>query len=242
MTEERIITLATPARTALSALFGATFTFLLFFVLAHFEKRAPADEPAAFVDLQSIVLPPPPPPPPAASRSEPEQPPQDIVPLTGIDIESSDSGVKIAVAPPEVAFAMPPARPIPPASISLGNLSTLMKPGAAPSFDEGHVFQQNEVDQIPVAINKEAPNVPYIISRGASELRVVLLIVLERDGRASSVRIAKSSGNASFDILVADTVQSRWTFTPAVRKGKNVRCLLQQAFTIRFGARSPFQL
>lgn len=231
----------TPAQTALGALFGVAFTFCLFFLLAHLERKSSEESAPSFVDLQTISLPPPPPPP-SAARSDPMTEPQDVVPLTGIEIESSAGGVKIAVAPPEVAFAMPPARPIPPAAISLGSLSTVVKPGSAPAFDEGHIFQQNEVDQVPVALTREAPNVPYAVYRGAPELSVLLLIVLEADGRASSVRIAKSSGNPAFDTIVAETVRTRWAFSAAVRKGKNVRCLLQQSFRIRFSARSPFQL
>lgn len=225
-------------------MFGALFSLVLFSVLARFQGKAEDNGDGDLVELHSLSLPvpPPPPPPPSSNTQELQKLPQDTMPLSGIDIEASNSPVKIAVAPPEVAFAMPPARPVPPAAISMGNLATVIKPDMEPSFGAEHVFQQNEVDQVPVAINRESPNVPYIIRRDAEQLRTQLLIVLEADGTVSSTRVVESSGVPEFDSLIAEAVLRRWTFNPAVRRGKKVRCMLMQAFTIRWSSRSPFQL
>src|ERR1039457_1809004 len=84
---------------ALCLSLGAGLTFVLFMEIAHFEMVkavAPPPEIEALRAVSAIFEPPPP-------KVEDHPEPLDIsMPLTGIDIEASDSPVKLAVVPPDL--------------------------------------------------------------------------------------------------------------------------------------------
>jgi hypothetical protein len=53
--------------------------------------------------------------------------------------------------------------------------------------------------------------------------------------------VVESSGNAKFDEIFARTVRDQWLFSPAIRRGKKVKCLAQQWFRVNFTSGSPFE-
>jgi protein TonB len=107
----------------------------------------------------------------------------------------------------------------------------------APNFD--HVFQTTEVDQKPAVLANSAPFIPIDLHRGVQSLRVVLLMVVDAKGQPGNIRVLTSSGRPQFDNLIAKCVQDEWKFSPAVKKGRKVKCLVQRAITIRWTS-SPF--
>jgi TonB family protein len=229
-------------QTALSFVLGIGFTFLLFLGIAHFEKASPDAAVTEIEDLTTVAIPVQPPPPPTEQPREVHEE-ASSVPLSGLDLSPSDSPIKISVSPPELDFIMPPAQLAPPATIAVGSLIGTFKPDISTDFDASHVFQQNEVDRIPTVLYREVPSIPSRVRHNAGELRVVVLIIVDANGVVSSVRAFKPSGTPEFDTIIVQDVLNKWSFTPAVRKGKKVRCLLQQAITIKWSDnRSPFQI
>ena len=61
-------------------------------------------------------------------------------------------------------------------------------------------------------------------------------------GAVTAIRVVKPSGNAEFDTIVVECVRDEWVFSPAVRKGKKVKCLVQQLVWYKWTAGSPFTI
>ena len=220
---------------------GAGFTFLLFFTLARLGSDGPAKSTPVIEDLRlvSVPLEPPPPPPPPA---DPTPTAAELPPLAGLESGATDSSLHVAVVPPDLAtFA--PAPPLPPRTLApFMQFHPEFKPRADLAADGQHVYRESEVDQPPTAIVRVAPTVPGHLFGDARSLRVDLLLLIEPNGTVSSVRVARSSGKPEFDAIVAQTVKEDWEFTPAIRRGRQVRCLAQQPFRVSLGSGSPYEL
>jgi TonB family protein len=224
---------------ALCLALGVGFTFFLFMGIAHFEMVRTAAPAPEIEDLRavSVVTEPPPP------RVEEHNEPLDVtMPLTGIDIGASDSPVKLAVIPPDLDKLVPPADLPPRATIQFGQLLTDLKPRTGVSGDFQHVYQQNEVDQPPMAIVKTIARVSNRVRENSDSLRVTLLCVIDTEGAVTSIRVMRPSGNAQFDAIVLDCVRDEWQFSPAIKKGKKVRCMVQQLVWYKWTSGSPYTL
>jgi TonB family protein len=213
------------AEEAVSILLGAVWTLGLFVGLAWFERAQPADLKPDVEDIHMASVPPDPPPP---KPQEQVLDPQVTAPITGIEIAHTDNQVKIAVVPPDLDKLIPPSELPPRATIQFSQLLTDLKPKAGADFDYQHIFQQNEVDQAPRAIVKTIARVTKNMRGESSELRATLLLIVETDGQVSSIKVIRSSSNKQFDKAVMECVRDEWEFSPAVRKGKKVRCMVQQ--------------
>jgi TonB family protein len=229
----------TPAASAagpalLSLLFGLGFTLALFLGIAHYARTAPARPPPAPDDL-AVAVPPPEPPPPPVLRPA-------AVPasLPGFTASPSDSPVRIAASPPNPE----PYRPedlsrIPPPNAHLGALLANYRPTMEAFADPGHIYSPAEVDQDPAALIRVVPQVGSNVCGDAQQLSVTLLGVVGTGGRVSDVRVERSSGRPRFDsLIVADFEQ--WGFSPAIKDGRKVRCLVEQVITVRNLPGSPF--
>jgi TonB family protein len=121
-------------------------------------------------------------------------------------------------------------------------LHSELKPKAGIETDPRHIYQQAEVDQRPRSLVRAVPPIPRDVRGSASTLRVNLIMLIGMNGQPENVRIAETSGNSAFDAIVAKTVLNEWRFSPAVRRGKKVRVLVEQAFRINFtGGGSPME-
>ena len=104
------------------------------------------------------------------------------------------------------------------------------------------LFQQSEVDKIPTVLSRPNPIIPSWVRQGAESLRVVMLLLVDQNGAVKSVRVLESSGNPEFDAIITRDALEAWVFTPAIKKGKRVRCLVQQYTRVNWtGSRSPFE-
>lgn len=225
-----------PGSGLLSLLLGAGFTFGLFLGIARFDRTTPAEPPADILDLRAVSIQEPPPPPRETPR---EQTPIETT-LTGFESAPSDSPVQIAVPPPDLASLLPPPALAPPAVIQVGQLYTDLKPKMDITAMGDHIYQMAEVDQVPRVLNQVIPRIPPSVRRGADMLRTSLLFVVDANGEIKNVRVVSSSGNPDFDAIILSNIKE-WTFSPAVRKGKKVRCLLQQAVIIKWTGGSVFE-
>lgn len=218
---------------------GVAFTFGLFLALANIETTGDQAHTATIMDMPVVALPVEPPPP-VPKLSEPVQTLDDPPPLTGIDIGSSDSAIKIAVVPPDVAALLSENQPPPKALVSLSHLSFVPKPKVGMQIDLTRIYQQSEVDRLPRAVIRVAPNVPSSLFGDASSLAVELMLLIDATGHAQGVRVMKSSGSPTFDEIVAKTVKDQWVFSPAIKRGHKVRCLVSQYFRVNISGGTPF--
>ncbi|HVU33406.1 MAG TPA: TonB family protein [Opitutaceae bacterium] len=219
---------------------GVVFTFGIFSALAHLDVIQPPAPAADITDLVTVPLlfeaPAPPPPAPA----EPAEAVR--VPLTGIEAGPGDSPVRIAVVPPELAAIFPASAIPPPGTIELGRLFPDLAPKAESAVDLQRVYLRSEVDRRPTVLVREEPRIPERVRQNAPLLRVTLLILVDRQGQVVNVRLLQSSGNPEFDRIVSESVKNTWTFTPAIKQGKAVRCLAEQLVTVKWSPPSPFEV
>jgi TonB family protein len=234
-----VVDASSPAQTALSVVLGAGFTLALFMGMAHFSIIRQVAPQAAIEDLRSVALPFEPPPPLPASPAEQEPVPEMAV--TGFDFSPSDSPVKIAVSPPSFNDLVTSNEVAPPANIRIGQLNGEFKPRIGLAVSPQHVYQRTEVDNPPVVLFRAVPPISQRLFGDSAELRITLLFVVEPDGAITNVRVAKSSGIPDVDTIVTENVQHEWGFAPATKKGRKVRCLLEQLFRIQLPRASHFQ-
>jgi len=227
------------AQNSLCLALGAGFTLALFLGMAHFSGAKPAATSAPIEDLRVVAAPFEPPPPPRVAPKDPE-PAADQMMVTGFELSPSDSPVKIAVSPPNLSDLSPTMQLAPPANIQIGQLHGEFRPKMTLSFDVQHVYQKTEVDSPPTILFRGVPAIPQKLFHDTGELRVTLLFVVEITGAITSVQVEKSSGVPDADAIVAETVQNDWGFTPATKKGRKVRCLLEQPIIIRLPRQSKF--
>jgi outer membrane biosynthesis protein TonB len=230
---------ASPARwEAASWAAGLGFSFILFSTLARLGGVAGGSREPEIADLAVVSFPVVEPPPP--KPAQPPAPEEPAPPLVGIEAGPSDSAVKISVLPPDLAALLPPQPPR--ATVALGRIAADLKPRAEVEMDARHVYQQSEVDERPRAVVRAAPPVGNFL-RQAPSLSVDLLLLIGVDGHAESIRVIRSSGQPEFDALVGLTVRDGWVFSPAIKRGRKVRCLAEQSVTVTMGgSQSPFDV
>lgn len=223
----------------LSLAAGAAFTLGLFLAVAGFEDAGPPPVEADFADLRALSLPLEAPPPRPL-----EAPPagESAAPFAGLEIGPTESPVKIAVVPPDLRELIPAPAAAPAAVIQPARLYTDFKPRTELGGDLSRIFQAHEVDKKPSVISRPAPRIPPLVRDRAETLRVTLLVVIDPRGAVTSIRILQSSGNPRFDAIIVGDVRDAWVFSPAVKRGKNVRCMIQQSVRVNWSSDSPFEL
>jgi len=222
---------------AASLLAGGAITLGLFIAMAHFEAVEIPEPVAEIQDLRVISIPMEAPPPrPTTERAVAAE---GMAAIAELAIEAApDSAVRVAVVPPDLAALYPPEEGIPPARIEVSNLFTEFKPDTELETSAQRIYQQSEVDRIPTVKSRSAPFVPPIVRGNAEMLRVTLILILDTRGTVTSVRLMKSSGNRYFDNIIVDSVKTTWEFTPAMKNGRLVRCMVQQTVTVAWERRS----
>ena len=220
-----------------SLLAGGAITLALFGAMARVESVEPPPVEPEIQDMRVISIPMEAPPP--RPTTERVAAGEGMAALAELAIEAApDSPVRVAVVPPDLASLYPPEDQIPPARIEVSNLFTEFKPQTELAVSSQRIYQQSEVDRIPTVRYRTAPFVPSIVRGQAEMLRVTLILVLDTRGTVTSARLMRSSGNRYFDNIVLDSVKSTWEFTPAMKNGKLVRCMIQQTVTVKWEARS----
>lgn len=218
-------------------LLGAGVTLTLFFGVAHF---AALDEPApetGFADLRAMSLPMEAPPPRPV-----ETPPVAVAatPFAGLEVSATDSPVRIAVVPPDLSQLLPATTTAPAAKIEPAQLFTQFKPRTDIGGDFSRIFQQHEVDQRPTVLSRPKPYIPPVVRGNAETLRISVLLLIDTHGAVNSIRVLQPSGNEHFDAIILRDIREAWVFTPAMKNGHKVRCLVQQNVRVVWSGGSPF--
>jgi hypothetical protein len=226
-----------PFARAMSLLLGVGFTMALFVGIAHYQRTEPRNLQPDLDELRVAIVPPEPPPPPRVLDpvSEP-----DVAPMVGFELDPSDSGVKIAVSRPEAAVLLPEDLSKAPPIGARVDFWASYRPRMDVLSDPNHVFDKSEVDQVPTVLARTNPEVPSEIAGGAVYLSCALLAIINADGAIGSIRLETSSGNPRFDALIAENFRD-WTFSPAVKGGRKVRCLIEQAIRVKCSPDSPLE-
>ena len=224
-------------RTTLSLLLGTGFTLALFLGIAHYEKAAPPSPSRDLDDLRVAVMPVTPPPVPVT----PTETMPDVVPMLGFEYSPADSPVSLAVSPPDLAQLLPEdLSKAPPVGAQFNLRLADFKPSLSHVQDTQYIYQRSEVDQPPAVLERPGPHVSSRVRDNAPELHVRLLVVIDPNGVAGNIRLTKSSGNREFDALMVEYIKE-WVFSPAMKGGKRVRCLIEQGITIQWRKGSPFE-
>ncbi len=228
---------AAVAAEAAALVLGAGFTLGLFLSVAHFQAtEAPEPEPD-LAELHALSVPLETPPP----RPVETQPVvAAAVPFAGLEIGASESPVRIAVVPPDLAALLPATESAPAARIEPAQLYSEFKPKTEIGADFSRVFQQHEVDQRPVVVSRPKPYVPPVVRGKADSLRISVLILIDTRGAVSSLRVLQGSGNKHFDEIILHDIRHAWIFSPAMKRGHKVRCLVQQNVRVVWQGGSPF--
>ena len=218
---------------------GLGFTFALFAGIAYFERSDAESAPEQIEDLRQMSIPLDAPPPKVTEVAAATAPP---APLAGIELAPSESPVKINVVATDFAALVDETTVAPSAVIRQEPLYTNLRPQIdTGTGDFERVFQQYEVDQKPSVLARPNPYIPSVVRGKATTLRASFLIIVNAKGGVDSIRMLSSSGNSGFDKIVTNDIREAWVFQPASKKGRKVRCLLQQAVRVSWTAGSPFE-
>jgi protein TonB len=226
---QKRLVMATLAAIAVLAAFIAVTAFL--------SVRA---NPIAKKSVDVSFRPPPPPPPPAKIENPPAPPPPKKV------AAPKPAPVEVAapapmVAPKELPKAPPPeaAQPVAAVQLAVGGTGTGVVPAtggeAAPSEDDspapveakaaagGPMNIPEEADPPEPDENNAAPEYPEAARTTGQEARVVLKIVVEKDGSVGRVTVLK--GEEPFSAAAIAAVKT-WRFTPAQLDGQPIAVFL----------------
>jgi TonB family protein len=102
------------------------------------------------------------------------------------------------------------------------------------------IFSRNEVDQEPMVVYRVTPKLNAKSVSKMTTPRVMLLLVVNTDGSVGEMRLMQGSGEEDFDQTIIDAVRE-WQFSPAILKGRKVRCWVEQKVTVKVSAASPFE-
>jgi protein TonB len=204
--------------------------------------RAPRESgPVAEINTAHLVtLPFDEPPPPPREQAPPE--PGPIVGPMRLEISrEAASAVQIQVPellPLDTEMPPPPARAVVAARFGLPN--SIARPVDIDDLSARRIFSRNEVDQPPVVVYRVKPKLSEKRVSKMTTPSVVLLLMVDTDGSVGDVRLMHGSGEEDFDQTVTEAIRE-WQFSPAILKGRKVRCWVEQRVTVKVSDATPFE-
>lgn len=145
--------------------------------------------------------------------------------LESIRVELDIPALETSAISVDIDFTLPLAGTVPlsglPAAEPAGSLT-------APS---GGALSLGEVDELPRPIYAPAPRYPSGEKRRGIEMKVLVRIVIGRDGRVLSAEPLNKSVKAEAFHAAAVRAVKRWTFSPCKKGGAPVSCVADQPFT-----------
>jgi len=225
------------AHRLLALLAGLCFSALLFLGLAVLQHQKIESPPVEYRDLAGVSIPVPPPPP--VVRQEPVVREPSPLPTLGLAASASDSGVHIAASPVLPDAPLEPEIP-PTAYIRTDFGPVAARPEAQIDRPElNQVFEKSDVDQPPALIYRRVPRFSRSQMDTLKGGKIGLLFVVGVDGRPTGIKLMRSSGLEEADGMIMRCVRD-WEYTPAVRKGRKVRCWVSQIINFEIGNGDPF--
>jgi protein TonB len=219
---------------------GLACAGLILIVLAFLRApRAPGPATEVYTALQ-VNLPFDEPPPPPREQAPPE--PGPIVGPMRLEIaREAVSAVHLQVPdllPLDTDLPPPPARAVVAARFDLA--SSITRPVGVNDLQDQRIFSRSEVDQRPMVVYRVKPKLSGKKVGEMTTPRVVLLLVVNTDGSVGEVRLMRGSGEADFDQTVIEAVRG-WQFSPAILKGRKVRCWVEQMVSVKVSEATPFE-
>lgn len=221
------------ARHVLSAAAGIGFTLLILVALARApESVVERPQPVLQVVHSVESLEPPPPPPQQFGRGAPA-----LSEPSPIEMAPSSSPVKLTVPLVPIAQTIPNApKVLPEFEVGL-SFRPRMEASETGQF---RVFRRFEVDQVATVLYRKAPRIPREMVEKLSDPRVMLLFIVNLEGRVEGVRLLHSA-EPRFDGLIIEAVK-QWRFRPAMKDGARVRQWVQLPVRVVLRDGDPFHL
>lgn len=132
----------------------------------------------------------------------------------------------------------PPARAVVAARFDLAK--SIARPVDVEDLSARRIFSRNEVDQRPMVVYRATPKFSGQRVAKMATPSVVLLLVVNTDGSVGDVRVMRGSGEEDFDQTMIDTIRE-WRFSPAILKGRKVRCWVEQRVSVKLSGANPFE-
>ncbi len=214
---------------------GFLITAALFSTMNPRRSMEKTEEVPSFDAREVFVVAPPPPPPTKVVSEEAEASGEPGT--VAFEAERSESPVKIMATPMSLEDITRSQRPGATIRPSYGLAAPRVEKGSG--VDYSRTFQSSEVDEKPVVLSRQQPRGLDATMKGVLALRVVVLVLVDQNGIPRTAKLLSSSGNPKFDQQWLETMP-QWEFSPAIKKGKKVRCWVEQAVTVRTGAGNPF--
>lgn len=215
---------------AAGLLAGGGISFLILLALAA-AQNVTADGPApGFEDLRTVVFPPPPPPPRPVVAVSPQPPAELVLPPSGAP--ESDN-IRVAMAQPQ-----PLIRPDVPLAFDLS--PDAFRVESKGQGEAGYVYEPAEVDQQAHPIRQVSPNINLQLLEKAKHNRVILLFMVDVNGRPQNLRVLQSI-QPEVDNAVIEAV-SKWLFSPASKDGHPVSQWVKLPVIVNQRESSPFSL
>ena len=161
-----------------------------------------------------------PPPPPQAAELEPPPPPE--TPDEPPPPELSDTPRQLSLGDLDLDLSVGTGGVLGGAGMGLGQEGAL---------DDVAIFDIADLDQRPQPIARVAPRHPPELLKAKIEGNVVLLFILDENGRVADPRV-ESYSRPEFEAPALKAVQ-RWRFKPGSREGQPVRTYVRQQIHFR---------
>jgi periplasmic protein TonB len=219
---------------------GMACAGLILIVLAFLRAPREAGPAAEIYSAQMVTLPFDEPPPPPREQAPPE--PGPIVGPMRLEI-SRDAASAVQIQVPNLLMfdadmPPPPARAVVAAQFALAN--SIARPVNVDDLSAQRIFNRNEVDQPPMVVYRVKPNLSEKRVSKMTTPRVVLLLMISTDGSVGDVRLMRGSGEGDFDQTIIDAIRE-WQFSPAILKGRKVRCWVEQTVSVKVSDATPFE-
>jgi periplasmic protein TonB len=219
---------------------GLACAGLILIVLAFLRAPREPGSPGEVYTARLVTLPFDEPPPPPREQAPPEPGPivgpmrLEIAPevASAVHIQVPDFPLLDAEVPP------PPARAVVAARFDPAN--SITRPVVVDELQSQRIFSRDEVDQRPMVVYRVTPKLSEKKVKAMTTPRVVLLLVVNTDGSVGDVRLMHSSGEEDFDQTTIEAVRE-WQFSPAILKGRKVRCWVEQMVTVKVSDATPFE-
>jgi periplasmic protein TonB len=215
------------------AVVGALLVNAFLFALLPASVRQAAVKPdlEGLMPVNLVQIRQPKPPPPEPQQRPPEQPeakkPAEEIPDVSIRQPAPDTS-KMKLEVPSLSFEINP---------KLAGGVAVAPPAAGPTVfapaPAKSVWDQGEVDQVPLPVSQTKPLYPYRARRLRLDGKVAVRFLVKEDGTVERIEILESAPPGVFDDSVRSALAS-WRFSPGKVKGKPVCTRVATSIEFKF--------
>jgi periplasmic protein TonB len=205
------------AEKALVLVIAAVITLAVFMVLPVLQVITQPPVNDLTIRSVDVAVNEPPPPPPMEEPEEPE-PEEEPPPPPAVDAQPLDlSQLELALNPGDGGFG--------------GDFAVNLDQMGGMSDEVDAIFSLSDLDQKPRVVYQPAPIYPPELARKKMEGTVYLLFVVDKNGRATQLKVQKSTHPAFNEAALRAVKQ--WKFEPGKRKGQPVQFRMRVPITFQ---------